>query len=90
MYKRNEELWTDQKELRGRLTAYGTAIAEATKAKQWEEVTDLYNRARLDGMDLGSVGRSVSARLDRMTTDQTQRQFSLSERLPYKNLGIGL
>jgi len=82
-----EALIKDRSEQQRRVARYGTALAQALKEGEAQEVENILGRALVDGLDIDKVLRSANARIDKDSKGMLERNFSAAQRQAYASIG---
>jgi hypothetical protein len=72
----NDELFKDQNKRRERVSAYGSAIAEARQRGDYREAIRLHRDAGLEGLELDSVEKSANSFETKLREPLDERQFT--------------
>ena len=71
----HNELWEDSNKMRDKIQFYGQQIADEMYRGSRADFTDLINQAMYEGVSLGAVARSVKSRMQKLESDQLDRQW---------------
>jgi hypothetical protein len=87
-YATSQELWADQEKRFAKVKNYGTQWAQMAAAGDGKAITNLINRAVLEGVDVSSMIKSGKVRLAKGKEDMIERNFSPESIFPYRQAGI--